>query len=274
VGAAGGGVAYTFEADGRRVRVRDATGVEVTTLTPFEASFTGTVSVTTADFDGDGLADLIVTPGAGGGGRVNVYRGADLAAGKTDPLFSFLGIDDPAYRGGAAAAFGDLNGDGVPDLIVAAGDGGPRVAVYDGRALEVGSPTPAKLTGDFFAFEPSLLDGTTVAAGDVTGDGVADLVLGAGLGGAPRVRVFDGRALLTDRPLAAADFYAGDPGARDGVRVALQAADGATELLTRAGEASTVRVYATAAVRGAADPACDRELDPTDPALPAGVFVG
>src|SRR5205807_9454614 len=105
-----------------------------------------------------------VTPDQGGGGRVRVYSGRTL-----ETLADFFGIEDPNFRGGARPAVGDVNGDGVPDLIVAAGfGGGPRVAIFDGADLAPGR-TPRKLVGDFFVFENTLRNGTYVAVGDVNG---------------------------------------------------------------------------------------------------------
>src|SRR6185369_14277125 len=108
----------------------------VFSTSPFESSYTGGVYVAAGDVTGDGVADIIVTPDEGGGARVVVYKGG-TAAGQTTPTFpvvaNFFGIDDPNFRGGARATVADLNGDGVPDLIVAAGfGGGPRIAFFDG----------------------------------------------------------------------------------------------------------------------------------------------
>ena len=107
-----------------------ASGTLLLAFTPFESSFTGGVYVAAGDVDGDGFADLVVTPDDGGGPRVVVVSGRTQQR-----LADFFGIDDPAFRGGARAAVGDLNGDGAGDLIVSAGfGGGPRVAGYDGRS--------------------------------------------------------------------------------------------------------------------------------------------
>ncbi len=229
---------------------------------PFETAFVGGVYVAAGDLDGDGFADLIVTPDEGGGPRVQVYAGAGF--GK---LADFFGIDDPTFRGGARAALGDFTGDGAADLVVSAGfGGGPRVALYDGRTLRGGR---TKLAADFFLFEPALRNGAFVAAGDVDGDGRADLIGGGGPGGAPRVLVLGGADLLAGRggnAAALANFFAGNAADRGGVRVAARDLDGDGRADVVAGDGTGSRV--TGYVGGAATFGFD-----AFPGL-AGVFVG
>src|SRR5438128_1936834 len=88
----------------------------------FEPSFTGGVHVGTADFTGDGIPDAVVAPGAGGGPRVRVLDGK---TGKPlpGPLGDLLAFD-PDFRGGVNVAAADVDGDGTPDVIAAAGEGG------------------------------------------------------------------------------------------------------------------------------------------------------
>jgi hypothetical protein len=265
---------------GPRVVVLDgATGGVVADFFAFEPTFTGGVFVAAADLTGDGFAEIVVTPDRGGGPVVAVFdrTGATLAR--------FLGIDDPAFRGGARTALGDINGNGVPDLVVSAGfGGGPRIALFDGATL---LGVPVKLVPDFFAFEDSLRNGAFVAAGDVDGDGRADVAFGGGPGGAPRVRVFSGAGLLVAGPFTnldevpavrLADFFAGDASLRGGVRVALTDADGdgRADLVTGSGESepSRVRVYGSATLlTSGTDPG--QELDPFGATtLADGVFVG
>jgi uncharacterized delta-60 repeat protein len=256
-----------------------ADGSELVAFAPFEAGFTGRLRLAAADLDGDGKAEVIVAAGAGGAPRVTVFRGADLAAGVTTAGLSFFGIGDPAFRGGAGVAVADLTGDGAPDLVVTAGaGGGPRVAVWDGRSIQAGSPG---LVADFFAFEASFRGGVVAAAGDATGDGRAELALGAGGGGAPRVRLLDGRSLLA-APVATAgasvaDFFAFDPSQRGGVRVAFHdtTGSGKADLLagSGAGEPAEVRMFQAAGLMTSPTPPPARDLDPSSPAL-AGVFVG
>jgi hypothetical protein len=275
-----------------RVTVLDGkTGGRLADFLAFEASFTGGVFVAAADLTGDGRAEVVVSPDRGGGPIVAVYDGVKLAAGLAGDaaqLTRFFGIADPAFRGGARPALGDVSGDGTPDLVVSAGFlGGPRIAVFDGRDLAAGSADPRKLVPDFFAFENTLRNGAFVAVGDVTGDGFADIAFGGGPNGAPRVRLFDGKALLAAAPFTSLDdigsaqranFFAGDPSLRGGVRLALRDADGdgRADLLTGSGEGepSAVRLYRSGTLLAGGSPAADQTLDPFGSVLADGVFVG
>ena len=249
-----------------RVRVLDGrTHAAVWDFVPFGPDFTGGVFVACGDLTGDGVADLAVTPDDGGGPRVRVFAGRTFAQ-----LADFFGIDDPAFRGGARAAVGDLNGDGVGDLVVAAGTGGgPRVAAFDGTSLAA----PRHLFGDFFAFEPGLRNGAYVAVGDVNGDGVGDLVAGGGPGGGPRVIALDGAGLLRGESRLLANFFAGDPTQRDGVRVAVKDLDGDALADVVVGGTGRVAGYTGKSLLAAATPtagfAFDLALD-----TPGATFVG
>src|SRR5262249_4769743 len=87
------------------------TGQQAFSTQPFESTFTGGAFVTTGALSGDGIDDIIVTADEGGGPRVLVLEGGDFKQ-----IASIFGIEDPNFRGGARAAVGDLNNDGVPDL--------------------------------------------------------------------------------------------------------------------------------------------------------------
>jgi hypothetical protein len=69
----------------------------------------------------------------------------------------------------------------------------------------------------FYAYDPAFRGGVTVAAGDLTGDGVAEIITGAGPGGQPQVRVF---SLAGGGVTEVAGFFAYDPAFPGGVTVA------------------------------------------------------
>src|SRR5262245_57599792 len=159
------------------VRVLDGSGTDQSFFA-YEPAFLGGVRVALGDVDGDGVPDIITAPGPGGGPHVRVWSGADLTE-----IGGFL-ADDATFAGGLFVAAGDVNGDGREDIIIGAGAGGsPQVRIYDGATF-------TEIAG-FVAYDGTVSGGVTVAAGDVDGDGVADIVTGAGPGGSPRVRVWN-----------------------------------------------------------------------------------
>jgi len=224
----------------------------------FAPSFGGGVFVAAGDVNGDGRADLIVSAGP----HVKVIDGTKLhqvqAHGQianSALLANFFAIA-PSFGGGVFVAAGDINGDGLGDVIVGAGPGTrPRVKVIDGTRLHQvqanGQIAGSALLASFFAFAPGFTGGVFVAAGDVNGDGRADLVVGAGPGAAPRVRVIDGKRLnqvqangqIANSALLAS-FFAFAPGFTGGVRVSADDlnGDGRADLIVGAGPGARPRV--------------------------------
>ena len=259
-----------------RLQVIDgATQQVLFTTSPFESSFTGGIYVTTGDLNADGTADIVVTPDEGGGPRVLVYDGATFQQTR-----SFFGIDDPNFRGGARAAVADINGDGTQDLVVAAGfGGGPRVAFFNGTSL-LTPGTPTKLFNDIFVFEQTLRNGVFVTAGDIDADGKADLIVGGGPGGGPRVEIFSGASLSSGNltnPQVLANFFAGDVNNRGGVRVTVKDldGDGKADLVAGSGTGAGTRItaYSGSSLSSGGTPTALYDLDAVAGAT-TGVFVG
>jgi hypothetical protein len=239
--------------------------------------------VAAADFDGDGKAEWIVTPDEGGGPRVSIF-----SLNGNDPFLraNYFTVD-PTFRGGARAAAGDLNGDGTPDLAVAAGfGGGPRVSIIDGKkAITTNGFNPAdRLTPDFFALDDSLRNGVYLAIGDLDGDGRGDLIVGAGPGGAPRLLVISGAKLLADGAVPAIGqplsnfFVGGQDGNRAGVRVTAADFDndGLTDIAVSsgAGVPADVRIYSGKDF-GSGEPTTHVDINPFEfEALTDGLYVG
>ncbi|MBP7147914.1 MAG: FG-GAP repeat protein [Acidobacteria bacterium] len=145
------------------------------------------VSVAAAgDVNGDGYSDVIV--GASGydnsftdAGRALLYLGSSSGLAPA-AAWSFEGDSPTARLGQSVAAAGDVNGDGFGDVIV----GAPfRVEgqTASGRAyVFLGSAAGLAATPAWFrdGEQPYEQFGSSVAsAGDVNGDGFADVVIGA-----------------------------------------------------------------------------------------------
>jgi hypothetical protein len=272
---------------GAPIRVAVVSGADESILVapfdPFGDDFLGGGFVAAADFDGDGKAEFIVSPDQGGGARVSIYS---LEGGRPVRRSNYFTVD-AMFRGGARVAAGDLNGDGVPDLVVAAGfGGGPRVSLINGvNAITTDGFNPGdRLIGDFFAFESTLRNGVYLAVGDIDGDGFGDLLLGSGPGGGPRLLTLSGKSLLSQGAEAAiaqplANFFvAGNETDRGGVRVATTDADrdGRADVATAtgSGQPGRVRIY-LGRNYGGNEPAQFQDLDPYPGAsLDDGVFVG
>jgi hypothetical protein len=75
-------------------------------------------------------------------------------------------------------------------------------------------------------FEDTLRNGVFPAAGDLNGDGFADIVVGGGPGGGPRVFALSGLGLLNGQQTQLANFFAGDAPNRGGIRVTVKDIDG------------------------------------------------
>jgi hypothetical protein len=166
-----------------------------------------------------GSSLLALGADAGGGPQVRVLDGATGTE-----KFSFMAYD-PAFTGGVRVATGDVNGDGIMDIVTAPGPGGgPDVRVWDGST--------GKLLREFMAYDPNFTGGVSVAVGDVNGDGYADIITGAGLGGGPNVKIFSGKDGTQLQ-----SYFAYDPSFRGGVNVAAGDVngDGRADVITGAG---------------------------------------
>jgi hypothetical protein len=141
--------------------------------------------------------------------------------------------------GGAAAAPGNL-------VAVGCGAGCGEARVYDARGAASGGGL-GRLAAVLRPFGDHFRGGVRVAMGDVDGDGQADVIVGAGRRGAPRVIVYDGAPLLQGQAVTLADFFAFDPAFHGGVFVAagkFEAGPGLQVVVgAGAGGGSQVRIF-------------------------------
>jgi len=148
------------------------------------------------DVDGDGLADLLLTAEDDGSsniaGMIYVVLGADLAGASgevevSDAYRAFIGEAVEDIAGEALSTAGDLDGDGLSELIIGSSrDFGTAYAsgaahlVY-GASLAGLSSTASLADTDvkFLGLEvQSRAGGSVSGGGDVDGDGIADLLIG------------------------------------------------------------------------------------------------
>ncbi len=147
--------------------------------------FFGFPVATAGDVNGDGYADVLVGAyGFSAGnerGKVYLYLGSPSGL-STSPAWVAVGEDDGDRFGYSTAAAGDVNGDGYSDVLVGA-YGFPNWTQRGKAYLYLGSSSGLSETPAWTATGENIGDlfGLRVApAGDVNGDGYADVLIGAG----------------------------------------------------------------------------------------------
>lgn len=261
------------------VHVVDATtGAETSGFYPYSSNDQRGVEVATADLNGDGKDEILAVPvggtevsafGPGGGnpfrtydtfgseriGAVSIAAGdvlgdkkPELATAANTPVGVQVKVIDTQTGTVAASLFpyaapavappqvavADVNGDGRADIIVLAqlGDG-TQVKVIDADGTQLDS---------FYVLMPGIVPGASLAAGDLNGDGKAEIVIGGGPtpnspwppvanGPDQRVVVYQGDGTLVGGFTAYPGLF------QRGVRVALADAngDGRPDMITAPG---------------------------------------
>jgi hypothetical protein len=169
------------------------------------------------------------------------------------------------FTGGVRVASEDFTGDGLPDVVVGTGPGAPTlVRILDGSSQnEIFHVAP---------FESTFTGGVYVAAGDITGDGIPELVITPDEGGGPRVRIFNGAGFGLLGDFLGID----DTNFRGGARAAIGdiTGDGRGDLIVAAGFGGGPRVTGfdgTTVLTGSRAPMFNFFL--FEPALRNGAFI-
>lgn len=169
------------EGGGPHVVVTDVVGRIISGFFAYDPAFAGGVRVALCDLDGDHVQETIITgAGPGGGPHVRTF-GTDGSPGKTT-FFAY----PSGFKGGVYVACGDVDGVAGDELITGAGPGGgPHVQVFK-LDPSTGDPTTIR---SFWGFSSGFPGGVRVATGNVAGDTRDEIIVGAGPGGGPHVRI-------------------------------------------------------------------------------------
>jgi len=236
------------------VRIYDKQGKLLKQFLAYDKNFKGGVRLAVGDFDGNGSADIITVPGAGGGPHVKIFN----SEGR---LLRQFFADSQKARGGLTVAIGDVDNNGRNELIIGAGTNEkPFIKIFNGEAKLQGVflAFPKNYTGgvnvavssiygrqdhhkqsiivapagkyrplvrifdnhsnlkkEFLAYGENWQGGVNLTAGDISNDGLGEIITGAKSGATPHVRIFDGHGNLID------SFYAYDDNFTGGANVGL-----------------------------------------------------
>jgi hypothetical protein len=170
-------------------------------------AFLGSSVSGAGDVNGDGYDDILMGGYNGFGGEqgiARVYLGSPSGP-LTSPAWTRTGDHLLAHLGTAVAGAGDLNGDGYADVVIGEPDYDRNPEESVGRAYVFrGSAAGLEVDPSWFAEGdvPFVMIGSAVgSAGDVNGDGIGDLLVGApGDGRGIMGRVFLYAGALDNRP--------------------------------------------------------------------------
>ncbi len=191
-GNGGGGIPYiAVSTSTGLVRVMDpSTNITYRTFQPFGPNYTKLVNVSLGDVNGDGYDDIICAANGAARGRVKVYDGKLAITASSDVNFNdtagnpgiLLYVVDPfepgfnsglnTYNAGVTVASGDVNGDGLDDIICGTVTGVGRIVVISGGSIHT------QIGTTLLPFGPNFVGGVQVAAGNLDSDSQAEIVAG------------------------------------------------------------------------------------------------
>ncbi len=203
----GDGIRETIVANETDVLIYKPDGSLHASFAPYGETYKKGINISVGDIENDGTIEIVTGTENGGGPHVRVFNKDGVLI---NPGFFAYAKN---FRGGVNVSIGDLNGDGIKEIICGAGfGGGPHVRVFkkDGTLINPG----------FFAYDTTFRGGVNVSAADIDGDGIDEIVTGPGLGGPPLARIYnkDGKKL--------SEFYVFAPKEKRGLEIVASDIDG------------------------------------------------
>ena len=181
---------------GPHVRVFDFQGNPKAGFFAYDSRFLGGITITTGDLDGNGVDEIIVGTGPGGGPHVKVFdRQGNLK-------LQFYAYNETYYGGINLFSGADIDGDNKDDIIVAVNKtASPYIRVFEGRS--------AVLRLQFLPYDRVFYQGVKVSAADLNGNQKNEIVVGLGAGREPYVRIYDTQGNFLTKFLAYAPLFKG-----------------------------------------------------------------
>jgi hypothetical protein len=181
------------------------------TIDAFGSEVTGPMSIAAGNLIGDARAEIVAAAPTYSGAEVKIV---DAVSGETSSVvYPYGGVSVSSL----GVALGDVDGDGTLDVILSAvTPGGTEVQAIDASGSEL---------AEFYVLDPAIVPGASIAAGDLDGDGRAEIVLGGGPTNAPWPPVANGpdqRVAVYEANGTQVGEFSAYPGLfQGGVRVAL-----------------------------------------------------
>ena len=211
---------------GPHIRVFDEEGNVLSEFMAYDPKFYGGVNVSAGDLDGDGQMEIITAPLSNGGPHIRIF---DWRGNLQRQFFAYE--DD--YFGGVNIATGDVNNDGLDEIITAPANAkSPEIKVFDYYR---------RIKSRFFAYDSNMIDGVKLTVGDVNNDDWEEIITAPAKNQTAQIKMFSMKGR------SKGEFLAYTSQLKTGIEIIARdlSGDGHPEILTlpHQGSAALLKVY-------------------------------